>query len=251
MSESLQSWPRSYYEPGGGQPDLFYVVYGEIDKSAALSSSRYRVQNKPAELEVMAYGPSAHPEVVNSFCAGLLWERLKQSDPQLAADIARQKSCFVARGAFSDSPTLDYLRDTIGLVTHCLDHGGVAVYDPHMFQWWTPTKWHERIFEPASAVPRHHVVILISENKNDTLWVHTRGLRKFGRPDISIPRVAAKWREGAIDLCNRFIEFQAFGGLILEGKEITMRSLPDGLRCYHRGYLDDPDFNNVHVAIET
>ena len=45
------------------------------------------------------------------------------------------------------------------------------------------------------------------------------------------------------------VEFQAFGGIIDEGQEIRMRSLPPGMTCRHRGDVDDPDFNNMHVEI--
>jgi hypothetical protein len=72
---------------------------------------------------------------------------------------------------------------------------------------------------------------------------------KFGRPDLSIRQVSQDWRDGAIDLCNRFIEFQALGGVIDEAQEIRMRSVPTGLHGFHSGHLDDPDFNNTHVEI--
>lgn len=49
---------------------------------------------------------------------------------------------------------------------------------------------------------------------------------------------------------NRFIEFQAFGGVIEEGIEIRMEGLPSGMTCHHAGDLEDPDFNNVHVEIK-
>jgi hypothetical protein len=74
-------------------------------------------------------------------------------------------------------------------------------------------------------------------------------MRKFGRPDVSIRGVPSDRREAAIDLCNRMIELQALGGSIEEGEAIRMASLPDGMTCHHQGTLDDPDFNNVHVAV--
>jgi len=42
---------------------------------------------------------------------------------------------------------------------------------------------------------------------------------------------------------------QAFGAVVPEGQPIEMSSLPDGWRCFHRGSLDDPDFNNRHIEI--
>lgn len=138
----------------------------------------------------------------------------------------------------------------MGLLTFLLDHGGITVYDPCMFHWWEPEEWRHRIFDPAGPVPRHHVVILTSEELNPALtWFHTRGMRKFGRPDLSIHNVPARRNDAIIDLIERFIELQAFGGIIEEGQAIRMKSLPAGMTCHHEGDLDDPDFNNVHVEI--
>jgi hypothetical protein len=124
-----------------------------------------------------------------------------------------------------------------------------------MFCWWEPDVWKRRIFEPAAPVPRHHVVILTSEEESVVpqsdalLWFHTRGMRKFGRPDLSIHNVPPRYHDAIIDLCERFIEFQAFGGVISPDYEIRMRSLPSGMTCRHEGDVEDPDFNNVHVEI--
>lgn len=95
------------------------------------------------------------------------------------------------------------------------------------------------------------MVILTSEEpaSADRTWFHTRGLRKFGRPDISVHNVGAGYHDAIIDLCERFVELQAFGGIIDEGQEIRMRSLPAGAVARHDGSLDDEDFNNVHVEI--
>jgi hypothetical protein len=74
-------------------------------------------------------------------------------------------------------------------------------------------------------------------------------MRKFGRPDLSVHRVPPQDRDAVIDLFERFIELQACGGTIEEGQAIRMKTLPAGMICSHRGDLQDPDFNNVHVEI--
>jgi len=246
----LEAWERKHFEPGGGDAFLFYVVYGPVDTAAPLSRSKYRSNGLPRGLDLMAYGPKSNPEVPASFREGFLWEQLRATNPILADTIAAQDSCIVLRGTFPDPENLNYLRDTVGLITHFLDNGGVGVYDPQMFKWWPRDRWRELIFDPAGPVPSHHSVILVSEDSRDTQWLHTRGLRKFGRPDLSVPQVQESQKDAFVDLCNRFIELQAFGGIIPEGQEIRMRALPEGLTCHHAGNLDDPDFNNVHVRIE-
>ena len=106
------------------------------------------------------------------------------------------------------------------------------------------------MFEPAGPVPRHHVVILVSDEEDGPgRWYHTRGMIKFGRPDLSVHHVTPALVDAVVDLCNRFIEMMAFGAIIAEGQEIRMRALPSGWRCRHGGSLEDPEFNNRHIEI--
>jgi hypothetical protein len=150
----------------------------------------------------------------------------------------------------TDPASLDYFRDAVGLVMALLESGGVAVFDPHMFKWWSADEWREHAFEPAGAVPRHHVVRLVSDEPDGrSRWYHTRGMIKFGRPDLSVHGVVPELESAVTDLCERFIEMQAFGAVVPEGQGINMNALPPGWRCRHGGDLDDPEFNNRHLEI--
>src|SRR5207245_7354151 len=95
-----------------------------------------------------------------------------------------------------------------------------------------------------------HSVILFSDEPDGTRWYHTRGLRKFGRPDLSMHGVRADYESAVIEMFNRLILLQAEGHRIAEGPEIHMASLPSGLTCHRSGSVDDPDFNNVHLEIK-
>lgn len=250
MTIELETWERTHYAPGGGDPFLFYVVYGDIDLSAPLSRSVYNSNGVPDGIDVMTYGPNKHADVPGSFRDGYLWDEFAAADPGLSSNVAKCERCMILRGTPIDSTTLNYLRDTVGLITHLIDQGGCAVYDPLMFRWWRPSDWKQQIFDPAAAVPRHHTAILISEEDGSPLkWFHTRGMRKFGRPDVSVHSVPAAIEDGVIDLCNRLIEHQAFGRVVPDGQEVRMASLPSGGVIHHRGDLDDPDFNNVHLDV--
>lgn len=249
MSASVADWPRSHFTAKGGVPTLFYVVFAGDVSIPPISASRYRCTGVPDGVQIGKFGPDAHPERLDSFRSGYLWDELKSKAPALADTVARQKYCFIVYGELEDGPTLNDFRNVIGLLTCMLDAGGVCIYDPFMFRWWSPEEWRKRVFDPAAPSPRTHVVILISAEDDGTEWFHTRGLRKFGRPDLSIHHVPASHRDAIIDLFERFIELQALGGVIEEGQDIRMQSLPEGMRCFHGGDLDDPDFNNVHVEL--
>lgn len=243
MSEPLAQWPRLHHTPGGGRPFVFYVVFGSRAEDMKLSRSRYRCDGIPETLDLMSYGPDSHPEVLDSFREGLLWNALQATDAALARHIAEQTRCVVLRGTLND------LRNTIGLVTCLLDHEGVGVFDPQSLQWWSPEAWKTQVFEPAQPVAHRHVVILTSAEPGGAMWFHTRGLRKFGRPDLSVRHVPATHAAAVKDLIDRLIEFQALGGVIAEGQTIRMKTLPEGMVCTHAGSEDDPDFNNVHIDI--
>lgn len=251
MVLQLDTWERKLYTPGGGDPFLFYVLYGEIDLAASLSRSKYRSNGSPSGIHVMSYGPNKHPRVPASFRDGYHWNEFVSEAPELAASVAQCDRCIVVRGTPTDSANLDYLRDTVGLLTHFLDHGCCAIYDPLMFRWWQSLEWKETIFEPSAAVPHRHTVILVSEEEgaHPLKWFHTRGMQKFGRPDISVRDVPAELEDGVIELCDRLIEHQALGLVVPDGQVIRMASLPCGGVIRHSGDFDDPDFNNVHLEV--
>jgi hypothetical protein len=227
MGSPLADWPRPHYVPGGKNPFLFYVVYGQIDTTKALSRSRYGSDGIPDGIDVMTYGP-IDADVVASFRHGYLWDQFTADNPGLAARVIAQNCCLVLKGEVSDPPSL---------------------YDPQMFTWWEPSDWRSRVWDVGLPAPRHHVVILLSEEADGTQWIHTRGMRKFGRPDLSIHNVGPQYRDAVIDLCNRFIELLAFGGVVDEGQEVRLGSLPSGMKCFRRGSEVDPDFNNEHIEI--
>ena len=245
----LSDWERKYFEKELNNPFIFLIVYGEFEVDFKISKTKYRTAGIPDGIDLMGYGPNSNPEIPASFLEGYLWEELKKTDAALALKLEHSEQCYILRGELTDRDNLNYLRDIIGLCSYLLDNGGVGIYDPQMFTFWNKHNWNKRIFEPNAAVPRNHVLILHSEEEEGTKWFHTRGMRKFGRPDLSIHGVPEQHEEAIIDLFNRFIEYQAFGGIIADEQKINMVALPSGMWCKNQGDFEDPDFNNKHIEI--
>jgi hypothetical protein len=237
-------WERPRFESGGGDAFVFYIVFGTSADELELSTSKYRTRGLPEGVQAWNENPRRYDDLLGGYIGRVLDNEL----PEAVASVRRSSKCVVVKGQVADPSTLDYLRDTIGVVTALLDRGG-ALLDAQSFRLWTPASWRRDVFERDAASPGSHVTILESEDDRDRIWVHTRGLRKFGRPDLSIRGVAPSLREAVHELFNRFIEFQAFGGVIAEGAPVRMKSLPEGLTCHHGGSLEDPEFNNVHVEV--
>jgi len=249
MTQDLADWRRPHYAPGA-RPLLFYAVVGAPANGLELSRKRHRCDGVPAGITLSGYDATQHGEWLDSLRSGFAWDELVRDDPVLARRIAGAETCVVLRGEPADDSTLNYLRDAIGVVQAMVEGGAVAVHDPQRLRWWSALEWRARLFEPASLQPHEHVVILASPMDDGTQWFHTRGMRQFGRPDLSMHGVLPAQHDAVIEMFNRFIEMQAGGALVAEGQAIALPGLPDGLACRHRGSVDDLDFNNVHLAIE-
>ena len=247
---TLKTWERKYFTKSLDDPFLFYCVFGDFSVDFKIPAEKYRTAGIPSSCELMRLNANSdyESEYIKSLLSGYLWESIKVSDSNLANQISRSKECFIIKGEFKDTSDLNYLRDVVGIMAYLLDNGGVGVYDPQAFQFSGKQKWLENIFNPNGSVPRNHVLILYSE-ENGGKWYHTRGLRKFGRPDLSIHGVTPQYEDAVYDLFNRFIEYVAFGGIIADKQEVKMNALPAGMWCENKGDFEDPDFNNRHVEI--
>jgi len=242
-------WPRRHYRGVGGRPHLWYKVHGTFTGTPRVSASAHRTSGPPEGIDLLRYDRDQAPEVLAFGLDGLFGESLAALGP-VASQVRTAPHALVLRGEIDDRPSLDYLRDVVGLITALLDGGGVAVFDPLILRWWTPDAWRRELFEPDAPVPGRHAVILVSdEERPGRRWFHTRGMQKFGRPDISLRDVAPEHEAGALDACERFIDLLAQGALVPHAKPVRLRGLPDGLLCFHEGSADDPDFNNVHLEL--
>lgn len=246
----LISWPRPHFMPGGGDAFLFYVAFTEAPAEWTVSGSQYRTAGFPPGLEVMAYGPDNNPQVVDGFRNGPLRDRLAEQAPDLLDKVAQTRGCVIFRGHIADPETLDYHRDVIGLLQWLIDQGAGAILDMTAAEWWSPGDWRSRVFDPSEPLPHRHVTIYASPQDDGRIWLHTRGMLKYGRPDISFRRVPIAEQARAADIVNRFIELQALGGIVAEGQAIRIAGVPDGMAARHSGDIDDPDFNNRHIAFD-
>jgi hypothetical protein len=248
MIEAVTSpWTRGLHRPGGGDAALFYVVFGQFPGASSITIDRERYRTRGAD-DLRIFDRSREGRYIEAFHSGALGKLLEQWEPSLGAAIRSAPQCCVLRAQVADPPTLEYLRDAVGVVTALLDAGGVGVFDLHALAFFSPADWRARIFDPDGPVPTHHVQIIESRDEGG-LWLHTRGLRKFGRPDLSVNDVPDEHHEAVIELLNRFIDLQGSGALLDEGTPIKGPGLPPGMTCHHGGTMDDPDFNNVHVEV--
>jgi hypothetical protein len=244
-------WPRPQWQDSGEQAFLLWFVFGDFEPGFTIDAPRYRTRGTPAGIDVVRYANRALERWDGYPLAGTLGRLLWEEDARLFERAKQAGECVMLRGALADPADLDALRDLLGTITALTDLGGVAVVDPQILSMFDAADWRRRFFATDAFVARDHVLILCSEDDDatDRLHVHTRGLRKFARPDVSVRNVPAAAAALAGELAERFVEFQCAGGLVADGHVVELDGAPDGLVARLAGTLDDPAFNNRHIAL--
>lgn len=244
-------WPRPQWQDSGEQAFLLWFVFGDFEPGFTIDAPRYRTRGTPPGIDVVRYANRALERWDGYPLAGTLGRLLWDEDARLFERAKRAGECVMLRGALADPADLDALRDLLGTITALTDLGGVAVVDPQTLSMFDAANWRRRFFATDAFVARDHVLILCSEDDEatDRLHVHTRGLRKFARPDVSVRNVPPTAAALAGELAERFVEFQCAGGLVTDGHEVEFDGTPGGLFVRLAGTLEDPAFNNRHIAL--
>jgi hypothetical protein len=233
-----EDWERPQYEAGGGDASVLFVVFGPKPEPLRVTSLAHRVVPMDLSLELEYQEPQVAAGLLDSPLGATLLQGWEGQEPSvLTAD-----GCMVMRADVPDPKDLRYLRNCVGVVTAILEAGGRAAANLQSLGMFTPEQWRGVIFAPDKPQPRLHVNVFHGEEETGTVWLHTRGLRAFGRPDVSIRNVPQDAMPAASELCNRLIESQAFGRVIPDGPI-------EGMVAHTTGSLEDPDFDNVHIEL--
>lgn len=245
------AWSRPAWEPGGGDALVLYVVYGEFDDPLAVAAPRYRVDELPEGVTVTRHARGDPAGTHARWLTGAFGELFAERAPALHDQAAAAPQAIEITGRVADPPDLLYLRRTIGVVTYLLDHGGVAVADPQALGFFGPTEFRRRAFDSDQPAPARHVATVVSEDPDAParLFVHTRGMRKFGRPDVAVRRVPESFRPRVLELVQGLVTAQAHGVVVRDGQAFAERGLPEGLVARRLGSLDEPTFNNVRLEL--
>ncbi len=245
MSNDNAPWTRPYYWRSASHAMLLYFVFGEFPKELKLDVVRHGSTGLPAGITMHRFDKHTLAHWEGHPLRGALGELLRNDDPETFKVARAASQCFMLRGELDDPESLEYLRDTLGVIGALLDVGGKAVVDPQMLALFSPQAWREH-FADGGASPREHVLIL-AHDEDDGAWVRTRGLRKFARPDISIRGVPQTEVERAGALAMRLVELQARGMRFVDGTALEIDGVAMGMTAHLAGSLEDPQFNNTHV----
>lgn len=244
-------WPRAQWHDSGEDALWLWFVFGDFATDFKIDAQRWRTRGLPAGIDAVRYQNAALAKWDGYPLAGTLGNILWDEDAVLLERARRAEQCWMLRGSLHDPVDLDGLRDVIGSIAAMCDGGGIAVVDPQMLTMFSARDWQSRYFAGDTFHARDHVLILRDGDAGSQgrLRVHTRGLRKFARPDIDIRNVPAPLAGQAGELALSLVQFQCEGGIVADGHAIEVEGNPQHIVARLSGSLTDADFNNRHLAL--
>ena len=239
---------REYYQDIGYKPFLFYVVFGVSGDDLKVSGQKHHVDGIPEGMDIASLSRKEHADYIDGLIGGMIGNVLRAADEKLYETCRDTEKCVILRGNIQEDSTLDYMRNAIGIIQALLEQGAKGVLDLLTFTLYSPEKWTDRFFEKDINAQKH-VVILFSEDE-DGVWLHTRGMAEFGRPDIGIYGVPQDKVEDYKQVIDQMV-FYGGQGIFFKGKARlhtangkTFVALPE--------FIDDfenDDYNNAYYKV--
>jgi hypothetical protein len=249
------------YQACGNKPFFFYAVFGPDFSGLRVSEERHRAAGIPSGIRFLLHDIRKDSETMTLFYSNRLGELLREKGDDVFRRVALSPACLVIVGEVQEDDTLEYMRSMIGIVQAALELNAAAVLDTQSLRWYTPREWSDAQFEVTQFLPLEQTALLVTaESKGDTeansgsgsstFRLHTRGMRKFGRPDVSVRNVPEAEIPVVTSLVNRLIELQAAGQALQAVSTVEWRGKEWTLAGAYDANADNPDFNNESVEYE-
>ncbi len=243
-------WPRPQWQPRPGEEALvLYFVFGAFPVELRLLVADGNSHGLPEGIKLYRQPHEALRQWDGYPFAGALGEILREDDPTAAQRAEAAPEVLTLRGSVADPDSLDYLTGTVSAVCNLLDQGGVAVVDPQVLGIFAADGWLARFGPGELPSVRKHVLILANPDEEGGQRIHSRGMRKFARPDIAIRRVPPAAAQTAGALCQRLVEMQAAGLWFEDGQPLEIPGLDGRLEVRHDPDRNNPQFNNSHIEL--
>lgn len=147
-----------------------------------------------------------------------------------------------------DPSDLGYLQRALLLVRLLAEKAGaVAACDLEAVRWWTRTDLAELPPDLDFEISDHIRVVFepVEREPGQGHICHTRGMAKFGRPDLALPGMSPEHVEAAVDLLEKMANELADGENFETGDVVEFEGFPP-LRCEE--VADDSDSDDLTFA---
>lgn len=240
---------RPYYRESDCRPLLYYAVFGVSDEELKVSREAHHVDEFPEGLNFVICDRNSNGDYMQSLLGGSLGRILDRQRHELYSQVRDMERWAVISGGVRQDDTLRYMQNVIGFIQALLETGAAGVLDLQTFSLYSSREWTDTFFEQEFN-PCRHAVILSSADADGGFWLHTRGMRKFGRPDISMENVPEGEIGAAASVINQMIYYGSLGAFFDRETKLHVQSghaylvKPQLVNDY-----ENPDFNNAYYRL--
>ncbi len=248
-ADDRDMYARPYYTKTKYRPALFYAVFGVSGDELEVSVQKHGVTEVPRGISIMSYDKASDGGKMQGLMESTLGDMLKASDPELFEKCASADRWVMIRGNAAQDERLDYLKNISGIIQAFTEKGAVGILDLFTLSLISPKRWTKEFFMD-SFEPRRHAEVFVSEEESGNFWVHTRGMIKFGRPDISFEGISWDEVDKIGEIVGQMIYFGAMGAFF--DKDVKLHISGGRSFIVRPELVDDPDnddFNNVYYSV--
>jgi len=243
MSTS-DAWARPLATSGGRDALVYAIVPGAAPDQLVVSAERHGVLSVPEGLAVTTISG----DELNALLSGTYLSVLERDvDTDVLTQTLAASGGVVLRGVIPAPTHLAYWQAAIGIAAAALEAGGIGVLEVQPIRMHTPESWVTDVVGAKGPVPSKHLSTFASDEAGDTTWLHTRGLRQFGRPDLSV-RGLASANVGLVSSELGALSVELVLGRLLKDGEIIELSIGE-CEVALSGDDEDLDFNNEHAEL--
>lgn len=239
---------RQYYEDIGYKPFLVYLVFGVSGDALEISREKHNVDGIPEGLEFLSLSRPEHAEYIDGIMGDEIGKVLKRANSDLYETCKAADKVVVIKGEVKEDSTLDYMKNTIGIIEAFMDKGAKGVLDLQVFTLYSPEEWNSRFFG-KDVNAQNHVVVMFSKEE-DGYWIHTRGMAEFGRPDYGISNVPEDKLEDYKQVIDQMV-FYGGQGLLFKGtaKLHTFNGKTFRVSAEFVNDFENDDYNNAYYNV--
>ncbi len=234
MSTSIPSWPRPGFQPGG-QPNafqLFCFSAGPLKGDVPMSAGRFGLPSPEAmqQVEVRELTREMDSAWFDGFRSGSLRAIATQALGDVSAlDSATQLTAVLI--SRPDAPDLSHLQAGWAVAQWLVARGVTVILDAQTNRFWKGAEVADWPATRPFALSSDVNIVVEAEPTAPSATIHTRGMQKFGRPDLVVRDVPGEQWDAVAGLV-RALAGQLANGVVLragdrvniDGKSLTLSS---------------------------
>jgi hypothetical protein len=231
LNEGVPVWPRPHFVVGGGAADVTLFVFSQVGVNGTTLSLKTRAHGVPEGglpdgVDVQTVARADAPEWVDGFFAPALMALAERDLGWPGRPPVEPTAVHVVKVTSEDPSELRHIQGAWALARAFLDTGGFALLDAHAQAWLSPGQLRDRPVDvPMRMADEVSIVFETEPSHGFGHLMHTRGMLKFGRPDLVVVGIPPKHGVRIADIVNQLAERLALGARLDEGEFVELETL--------------------------